>query len=108
MSGFLQVVTTVDDEDHAMKIARQLVECRLAACVQVEGPIQSLYWWQGKVENATEWRCSIKTAEERYDELEQKLRALHPYEEPEILAFPVDRGSAGYLSWLSSIVRPTS
>jgi periplasmic divalent cation tolerance protein len=108
MSDFLQVVTTVDDEQHATKIARQLVEGRLAACVQVEGPLQSSYWWQGKVETAREWRCTIKTTEDRYEELEEKIRALHPYEEPEILAFPIARGSEGYLGWLSSIVRPTS
>jgi periplasmic divalent cation tolerance protein len=108
MSDFLQVITTVDDEDHASKIAQELVGGHLAACVQVEGPIQSTYWWKGKVERAEEWRCTIKTTAERYEELEQKIRALHPYEEPEILAFRVARGSEGYLGWLSSIVRPTS
>ncbi len=107
MRGILQVVTTVDDEQNATKIAKQLVECRLAACVQVEGPIQSSYWWQGKVETTREWRCSIKTTEGRYKELEEKIRALHPYEEPEILAFAVVQGSKSYLDWLESIVSPT-
>ena len=108
MPEFLQVVTTVDDEQHATNIAQQLVESRLAACVQVKGPFTSTYWWEGKIESAREWSCVIKTSSKRYDEVEEKIRALHPYEEPEILAFPVVKGSESYLRWLSSIVDSTS
>ena len=104
MHEFLQVVTTVDEERHAANLARQLVKSRLAACVQVKGPFTSTYWWKGKIETAREWGCVIKTSSKRYSEVEAKIRALHPYEEPEILAFPVVRGSESYLEWLASIV----
>lgn len=108
MSDFLQVITTTNSEETASKIAQQLVEDRLAACVQVQGPLTSTYWWQGTIEKSQEWSCVIKTNSKRYLEVEAKIRALHPYEEPEILAFPVVQGSGSYLRWLSSIVDPAS
>ncbi|MBM4187851.1 MAG: divalent-cation tolerance protein CutA [Gemmatimonadetes bacterium] len=98
----LQVVTTVDDRERARVIANRLVEDRLAACVQVVGPIESVYRWEGRVETAAEWLCLIKTTTDRYDDLERAIRAIHPYHEPEILAFPVIRGSPGYLAWLEA------
>lgn len=83
-------------------ISALLVDRRLAACVQVVGPIESRYRWQGEVETATEWMCVIKTTLARYDEVEQAVRAAHSYDEPEILAVAVVAGSAGYLAWLVS------
>lgn len=105
MTDCIQVVTTVDTRENADKIARCLLDCRLAGCVQVDGPIASSYWWQGKVETAEEWRCVIKTTAARYAEVEREIRAAHPYEEPEILAVRAVAGSVTYLAWLADSVR---
>lgn len=101
MSEYIQVVTTTERKEDAQKIAHVLVEARVAACVQVLGPITSTYRWQGTVETAEEWLCVIKSREDRYQELERAIREVHPYEVPEILAIPVVAGNASYLQWLS-------
>jgi periplasmic divalent cation tolerance protein len=100
MADYLSVTTSVDSREAAERIARELVERRLAACVQLDGPFESIYRWKGAVEEAREWRCTIKTRADRYDALEAALRALHPYETPEILAHPVSGGGADYLAWI--------
>ncbi len=79
---------------------------RLAACVQVVGPVESRYWWEGSVETATEWLCVAKTTADRYDELEAAVRAVHSYDVPEVLAVPVVRGSEAYLRWLGDETSP--
>lgn len=101
MTGAIQVVTTLPNRDAAQKIASALVERRLAACGQVAGPIASTYRWKGKVESAEEWLCVLKTRRERYAEVEAAIRALHPYEVPEIVATPIVEGSADYLRWIA-------
>lgn len=101
MTDYVQVLTTTGDEEEAERMSVALVERRLAACVQVIGPISSRYRWQGKVEHEREWLCLAKTEASRYDELERAVRELHSYEEPEIVATPIVAGSAGYLAWLS-------
>src|SRR5262245_2484470 len=97
----IQVVTTVASADEARRIATALVEEHLAACVQIVGPIESIYHWRGKVETATEWQCWIKTRREVYDAAEAVIRQLHSYDVPEILALPILAGSEAYLKWLS-------
>jgi periplasmic divalent cation tolerance protein len=99
MSGCLQVITMIDTREHADAIGRKLLEKRLAACVQIEGPTSSSYWWKGKIETAEEWRCIIMTTAEKYDEVERTIRSTHPYEEPEIIGLAVGTGSPTYLSW---------
>ena len=94
------VTTTTPSREEADAISSLLVEGRLAACVQVLGPIESRYRWKGEVETATEWMCVIKTTADRFDAVEQALRNAHSYDEPEILAVAVEAGSAGYLAWL--------
>ncbi len=100
MAQYLQVTTTTDSEEEAERIGAALIERRLAACVQVVGPIVSRYRWRGAVERSTEWMCVAKTSTLRYAELEGAIRELHSYEEPEIVATPVVAGSAGYLEWI--------
>ena len=100
MPDYIQVVTTTASRDEAERIARSLVEERLAACVQIVGPITSTYRWQGKIETSEEWQCWAKSRGELYAQIEQAIRRLHPYEVPEILAVPVVAGSEGYLKWL--------
>ena len=105
MSEYIQVVTTTQRREDADRIARALVEARLAACVQVAGPITSTYRWRGKIETAEEWQCWAKSRRELYDEIEQAIRHIHPYEVPEILALPILAGGADYLAWLEAELR---
>jgi periplasmic divalent cation tolerance protein len=100
MSSLIQVATTIDTQEGAKKIADTLVEKRLAACVQISGPITSTYWWQGQIEAAQEWICTAKTRQDLYVAVEQAIREAHSYDEPEILATPILAGSQGYLNWV--------
>lgn len=102
MTEYIQVSTAIDSEEGAQKIAEALVSTRLAACVHVAGPIQSTYRWQGQMERAQEWVCTAKTRQALYQEVEQAIRAIHPYEEPEIVAIPILAGSQGYLDWIAA------
>ena len=104
MSDYIQVVTTTGTRDDAQRIARALVEERLAACVQVAGPVASTYRWKGQIETSEEWQCWAKTRQSLYERVEQTIRRLHPYEVPEILALPILAGSASYLAWLDAEV----
>ncbi len=104
VSEFIQVMTTTASEDDARKIAGALVEERLAACVQVVGPIASTYRWRGAVERAQEYLCLVKTRAEAYGRVEERIRQLHPYEVPEIVALPITAASAAYLAWIDSEV----
>ena len=81
-----------------------LVTRRLAACVQVGGPVTSTYFWQGNLESSQEWLCVIKTAESRFAEVEAAIRELHSYELPEIVAVPIVAASQAYLDWLAGQV----
>ena len=100
MDEAIQVVTTTDSEQIAQAIARDLVENQLAACVQVGGPVTSVYRWEGRIETATEWTCAIKTVRDLYHALESRIRKLHNYDVPEIVVLPLVDGSAAYLAWL--------
>ena len=108
MTDAIQVITTTESKAQAGAIARALLEERLAACVQVVGPITSRYWWGGAIEEAEEWLCLIKTSAEAFERLERAIKAAHPYDVPEILAVPVVAGSGDYLAWLHNEVRPAS
>jgi periplasmic divalent cation tolerance protein len=99
--NILQIITTTASVEDARRIAEALVERRLAACVQIFGPIESIYRWEGKIENATEFQCWIKTREELYPRVELAIRELHTYDVPEVLALPVVQGSSAYLDWLA-------
>ena len=101
MADHVQVLTAAGSEEEGERIAAALVERRLAACVQVVGPISSHYRWQGKVERSREWLCLVKTEASRYPEVEAAIAELHSYDEPEIIATPIVAGSAGYLAWIS-------
>jgi periplasmic divalent cation tolerance protein len=105
MTGYIQVVTTTDSRADAERIARTLVEKRVAGCVQILGPVSSTYRWQGEIETADEWLCLIKSKEDRYADLERAILEVHSYDVPEILAMPVVAGSADYLQWLAEELR---
>jgi periplasmic divalent cation tolerance protein len=96
------VQTTYAAQGEARQAARQLVEAGLAACVQIVGPIDSLYRWYGKLAEATEWLCLIKTTADRYAELERAIVDAHPYDVPEVVSIAIDAASQPYLEWLAS------
>ena len=102
MTGVVQVVTTTGTKADALMIAQTVVEKRLAACVQVIGPITSTYLWKGEIETAEEWLCLIKSRADLFEELVAAIKEVHPYDVPEILAVPVVAGSEDYLAWLDS------
>ena len=100
MTEVIVVLTNCPDDDVAGRIALTLVEQGLAACVNRLAPVASTYRWQGAIERATETPLLIKTTRARYAEVEQAIRALHPYEVPEIVALALDAGFPPYLRWI--------
>ncbi len=100
MTNYIQAITTTETKTDAQTIARAVVEKRLAACVQIIGPITSTYRWQEKIETAEEWLCIIKSRQDLYPALEETILKIHPYDVPEILAVPVTAGHKDYLKWL--------
>ena len=104
----LLITTAVDSQATAEAIAGALVGDRLAACVHVAAPMTSTYRWQGAVETAREWVVQAKTTPARLDAVMARIREMHPYEVPEILAVPVLAGDPAYLAWLAESVRPSS
>jgi periplasmic divalent cation tolerance protein len=106
VTGCCQVTTTLPDRAVAERVAAQLVGERLAACGQVQGPIASIYHWEGAVEHAAEWYCHLKTTTARLPALRLRLRELHPYQVPEIIAVPILDGDPAYLAWIEASVVP--
>ena len=98
------VFITAAHSEEAARLADLLLERRLAACVQILPEMESVYRWQGKVERQKEVLLIAKTIKSRFDELESSVRAIHSYETPEIVALPLEAGSAPYLEWLNSSV----
>ena len=94
------VIVTAPSEDLAVTIARALVETRLAACANIIKGVRSIYMWQGKAEDAAEVFMIVKTRRELFDKLKSKVKELHSYEVPEIIALPIIAGSDDYLKWL--------
>lgn len=105
MDSAIQIVTTTEKRTDAEKIAGMLIEKRLAACVQIVGPIASAYRWKENIESAEEWQCLIKTRAGLYSEVEAAIKANHPYDVPEIIAFPILQASREYLTWLHEETR---
>lgn len=98
----LLVLTNLPDRAAAEKLAELLLERRLAACVNILAPCRSVYRWKGAVQHDEEHPMLIKTTAERYPELEQAIRGAHPYELPEIVAVPIERGLPAYLDWVAA------
>ncbi|MGA9979189.1 MAG: divalent-cation tolerance protein CutA [Candidatus Sulfotelmatobacter sp.] len=97
--------TTTSSEDEARKLARHLVEHKLAACVNIVPQVESIYRWKDKVESSQEWLLLIKTTAEGFVAVRDAIRELHSYELPECVAIVVDDGSPEYLQWLADSVR---
>jgi periplasmic divalent cation tolerance protein len=102
MADARMILTTVGLKEKAEQLANALVERRLAACVNIVGPIRSIYRWKDAIENEQEYLLLIKTTAERAHELEAAFAELHPYELPERVEFSIEGGSSPYLEWLSA------
>lgn len=106
MTDKIVVLVTCGSVKEARCIARALVTDRLAACVNVlQASVESVYRWKGKIESAKEFLLLVKTSRRRFGAVQAAVRRLHSYDLPEIIALPVERGSQGYLDWISESVR---
>lgn len=104
----LFVYVTAADRDEARRIGQTAVEQRLAACVNIIDGMESIYWWQGRMEEASEAVLILKTRETCLNALIDHIRALHSYDCPAIVALPITAGNADYLDWITSETRPPS
>jgi periplasmic divalent cation tolerance protein len=98
--GEIIIYVTASREDEAAKIARALVESRVAACVNIISNLRSIYRWEGKVQDDNESLMIIKTKDSKFDDVKKKVEELHSYSVPEIIAFPISQGAEKYLTWL--------
>ena len=105
MSDFVTVTTTTDSLDEAKRLSAAAVEARLAACAQISAPVTSTYWWQGRVESATEYRIEFKTRGPVAGPLLEFLKERHSYETPELLVTPIVTGHPDYLDWINAETR---
>lgn len=105
MSESIVVLVTCGSEEEAVKISGSLVEERLAACVNLVSPVRSIYRWEEKICDEKEWLLIIKTQSEKYKELEEKVKSIHSYSVPEIIALPILEGSNSYLKWLVEMTK---
>lgn len=96
----IEIRTTAPSLELAEKIADKLLHERLTACAQIDSPIESLYWWQGKQERAKEWRVSVRTRADLFSQVESGIKSVHPYEVPEIVAFSIKECSPDYYNWI--------
>lgn len=101
MSDYLQVSTTADSRETAVRLAGSAVAAQLAAGAQVDGPVASFFWHQGELGEGEEWQVTLKTTAARYPDLEAHLIAEHNWTNPEVTAVPLEVGSDAYLDWLS-------
>ena len=99
------VLTTLPDAESARALARALVEDRLAACVTIGAPVESMYHWRGAIETAQEVPVTAKTRGDLFEDVAAAIRSRHPYELPEILAVPIDDGLPDYLAWIDAETR---
>lgn len=105
MTNARLVLTTIDSKDGAERLAQQLVERRVAACVNIVGPMRAVYRWKERIEQEEEYLLLIKTTTACTAQLQLTLKELHPYELPECVELAIDGGSEAYLAWLAGAVR---
>ncbi len=106
MTDKIIVLSTCASAAEADRIARQLLEKRLAACVNIVAGARSMYWWQGAVEEAAEWLLIIKSRQGLWEELRAEIQRLHSYEVPEVLMLAIEDGCPKYLDWLNDELAP--
>jgi periplasmic divalent cation tolerance protein len=100
MSDIIIVLTTVSSQEEAKLMCRSLLEKRLVACAQIDAPVESLYWWNKKIEEGREYRLQLKTRQHLWNAVETEIKALHSYDVPEIIAMQVFECSDAYEKWM--------
>jgi periplasmic divalent cation tolerance protein len=105
MTDKIVVFSTCGSADEALRVGRALVEAKVAACVNVVPGVQSIYEWQGTIENAAEWLLVIKSRRDLFPQLMAELRRVHSYEVPEAIAIPIEDGLPEYLRWMDSVLQ---
>ena len=108
MTDKVVVLVTAASKKECRKIARHLVESKLAACVNITQPIESIYRWEGKIAQDQEYQLFIKSARELFPEVKAAISRLHSYHTPEIICLPIIEGSRNYLQWVSDSLKPAS
>jgi periplasmic divalent cation tolerance protein len=106
MAEEIVILCTSPSQDEAERLARHLLELRVAACVTVVPASQSYYWWQGAIESSTEYLLLIKSSRSLFPAVEEAVRQIHSYQVPEVVALPIIAGSGSYLNWLNDNLRP--
>lgn len=101
----VQVTTTVDSKDRAIELAETLVTERLAACAQIQGPVESVFWWREEIDRTAEWYCHFKTTKLLAERLRSRVVKLHPYDVPEVIVVPIIDGHPPYVEWVESVTR---
>jgi len=96
------ILCTCPDQKSAEDIAEHLIIHKLAACINIIAGVTSIYEWQGKIEKSQEYQMLIKSHSDKYSEIEKAIKSLHPYELPEIIAVPIERGHPDYLQWINT------
>ncbi len=104
-NGYVIVLVTTASKEEAEKIAQKLLEEKLIACANIIGPVSSLFWWKNKVEKAEEYVLLMKSRLDLFEKLSSKVKELHTYEVPEIIALPIVQGSKAYIEWLNESLR---
>ncbi len=99
------ILITAKDKKEAEKIAKKLIKSKLAACVNIVGGIKSLFWWQGKVDQAKETLLIVKSRKEKFEKIAKLAKAIHSYDVPEIIAIPIVSGFKPYLNWIDDSIR---
>ena len=99
------VLVTAPNKEEAEKIAHSLLNERLIACANIIGPVHSLFWWQGKIDKAQEHLILMKTRKDLFSKLSEKVKSLHSYQVPEIIAIPIVEGFKPYMEWLESSLK---
>ena len=107
MAEFIELTTTTATEEDALKLARLLVQQQLASCVQISGPIQSIYRWQGEICQATEFQCSVKSLATLSERLVRTVRQAHSYDTPQIVVLPVVDCDPAYAQWWREQIDPS-
>ena len=97
---------TTSNRAEADNITRHLLDERLIACCNIIGPISSRYWWNEKVEEANEFLVSMKTSQHLFEKLSARIKELHSYDVPEVIAVPITAGLPSYLNWINTVVKP--
>ncbi|MEM2936442.1 MAG: divalent-cation tolerance protein CutA [Candidatus Bathyarchaeia archaeon] len=104
--SYVTIVMTTANREEAVKIVNHLLQERLIACANIVGPVSSLFWWKEKIEAAEEFLVFMKSGEGLFEKLSERVKALHSYKVPEVLALPIVKGLPAYLEWLGSSLKP--